>query len=154
METKQASETSSALERDPVCGMQVDPAKARARAEHAGRTYFFCCDGCAQKFRAAPDKYLAPLPKPAGPSLVVLTPGPAGKLPSPHPLAPPVPLAAVPAKAKAPAAPVEYTCPMDLQIVQLGPGSCPICGMALEFLRGSELQLRHQRPAKRRGFSP
>src|SRR6202167_6872917 len=102
METKQASETSSALERDPVCGMQVDPAKSRARAEHAGRTYFFCCEGCAQKFRAAPDKYLVPPPKPAGPSLVVLTPGPAGKLPSPHPLAPPVPLAAVPAKAKAP----------------------------------------------------
>lgn len=25
-----------------------------------------------------------------------------------------------------------YTCPMHLQIVQKGPGSCPICGMALE----------------------
>ena len=27
---------------------------------------------------------------------------------------------------------VEYTCPMHPQIVQMGPGSCPICGMALE----------------------
>jgi len=27
---------------------------------------------------------------------------------------------------------VEYTCPMDPQIRQMGPGSCPICGMALE----------------------
>ena len=27
---------------------------------------------------------------------------------------------------------VEYTCPMDPQIVQIGPGICPICGMALE----------------------
>ena len=27
---------------------------------------------------------------------------------------------------------VEYTCPMDPQIVQIGPGTCPICGMALE----------------------
>ncbi|MBF5067224.1 haloacid dehalogenase, partial [Salmonella enterica subsp. enterica serovar Istanbul] len=27
---------------------------------------------------------------------------------------------------------VEYTCPMHPQIVQKGPGSCPICGMALE----------------------
>ena len=27
---------------------------------------------------------------------------------------------------------VEYTCPMHPQIVQIGPGSCPICGMALE----------------------
>ncbi len=27
---------------------------------------------------------------------------------------------------------VEYTCPMHPEIVQIGPGSCPICGMALE----------------------
>jgi Cu+-exporting ATPase len=27
---------------------------------------------------------------------------------------------------------LEYTCPMHPEIVQLGPGSCPICGMALE----------------------
>ncbi len=26
----------------------------------------------------------------------------------------------------------EYTCPMDPEIRQIGPGSCPICGMALE----------------------
>lgn len=30
-------------------------------------------------------------------------------------------------------APVEYTCPMHPQVVQPGPGSCPICGMALEL---------------------
>ncbi len=27
---------------------------------------------------------------------------------------------------------VEYTCPMDPEVVQIGPGTCPICGMALE----------------------
>ncbi len=27
---------------------------------------------------------------------------------------------------------VEYTCPMDPQVRQMGPGACPICGMALE----------------------
>lgn len=27
---------------------------------------------------------------------------------------------------------VEYTCPMHPEIVQIGPGTCPICGMALE----------------------
>jgi P-type Cu+ transporter len=27
---------------------------------------------------------------------------------------------------------VEYTCPMHPEIKQMGPGSCPICGMALE----------------------
>ena len=43
--------------------------------------------------------------------------------------APPAPHAAV-----APAAgePVEYTCPMHPQVRQMGPGFCPICGMALE----------------------
>src|SRR5271166_8842 len=127
METKPATETRSASERDPVCGMQVDPAKARARAEHGGRTYFFCCEGCATKFRAAPAKYLAPPRKPTGASLVVLTPGPAAKLPPPP--APSAPQAAVPDKA---AASAEYTCPMHPEIVQRGPGSCPICGMALE----------------------
>jgi len=128
METKEAAQTRGVVERDPVCGMQVDPGKARARAEHGGRTYFFCCEGCAQKFRAAPEKYLAPLPRPAGPSLVVLTPGPAAKLPPP----PAFPTRPATAPAEAGSASVEYTCPMDPQIVQRGPGSCPICGMALE----------------------
>ncbi len=36
------------------------------------------------------------------------------------------------ASVKQPAAGVEYTCPMHPQIVRPGPGSCPICGMALE----------------------
>src|SRR5580658_9541676 len=27
---------------------------------------------------------------------------------------------------------VEYTCPMHPEVRQIGPGSCPICGMALE----------------------
>ncbi|MBM4337691.1 MAG: heavy metal translocating P-type ATPase [Deltaproteobacteria bacterium] len=30
-----------------------------------------------------------------------------------------------------------YTCPMDPEIRQIGPGSCPICGMALEPLEAS-----------------
>src|SRR6218665_2290439 len=41
-----------------------------------------------------------------------------------------------PATAKAPSkgdqSQVEYTCPMHPQVRQMGPGSCPICGMALE----------------------
>ena len=44
--------------KDPVCGMSVDPAHAKATAEHQGRTYYFCCPGCAQKFTAEPQKYL------------------------------------------------------------------------------------------------
>ncbi|HRI05166.1 MAG TPA: heavy metal translocating P-type ATPase [Pyrinomonadaceae bacterium] len=37
-----------------------------------------------------------------------------------------------PEQAVAPLDDVEYTCPMHPEIVQIGPGSCPICGMALE----------------------
>ena len=47
---------------DPVCGMSVDPARAAARHEHAGRTYFFCATGCRDRFAADPAKYLAPAP--------------------------------------------------------------------------------------------
>jgi Cu+-exporting ATPase len=43
---------------DPVCGMTVDTATAAASLEHSGQTYHFCCKGCAEKFRAAPEKYL------------------------------------------------------------------------------------------------
>jgi xanthine dehydrogenase accessory factor len=57
-----ATETTSAPpvreERDPVCGMTVEVAAARHRAEHAGRTYYFCCGGCRERFRAAPDRYV------------------------------------------------------------------------------------------------
>src|SRR5579863_6122315 len=45
-------------ERDPVCGMSVDPAKAKASVAHGGRTFYFCCQGCADKFAAAPEKIL------------------------------------------------------------------------------------------------
>jgi xanthine dehydrogenase accessory factor len=44
-------------ERDPVCGMTVSVEGARHRAEHAGRTYYFCCGGCRERFLAAPNQY-------------------------------------------------------------------------------------------------
>ncbi len=86
--------------RDPVCGMAVDPATAKQKAEHAGETYYFCCSGCREKFVADPTRFLAPKAD-----------------------APPV---------KPALAGTIYTCPMHPQIRQLGPGACPICGMALE----------------------
>jgi Cu+-exporting ATPase len=102
--------------------MQVDPAKARARAVHAGQEFYFCCAGCAEKFQLSPEKYLAPRPQPSGASLVIL-----GGPQAAAPVKPPVPSAA----SSAPDA-AEYTCPMHPEIIQRGPGSCPICGMALE----------------------
>jgi P-type Cu+ transporter len=91
--------------RDPVCGMMVDPQQAAGSVTHQGKTYHFCSKGCAAKFQADPEKYLhqQAAPEPMGGA--------------PEPVAPPG---------------VEYTCPMHPQIRQIGPGSCPICGMALE----------------------
>ncbi len=50
--------------RDPVCGMQVDPAKTGHRTVHAGVTYAFCSSGCHEKFTQGPDTYLQPDPAP------------------------------------------------------------------------------------------
>src|SRR4029077_11707719 len=47
------------MERDPVCGMNVDPDKAAARVDHAGKTYYFCAPGCAKRFQQAPETYLS-----------------------------------------------------------------------------------------------
>jgi xanthine dehydrogenase accessory factor len=53
-----AAEESPMLEaRDPICGMDVTIATASHRAEHGGRTYYFCCGGCRERFLAAPDRY-------------------------------------------------------------------------------------------------
>jgi xanthine dehydrogenase accessory factor len=48
-------------ERDPVCGMSVVPATSRHRADHAGRTYHFCCGGCRERFLASPEQYASAL---------------------------------------------------------------------------------------------
>ena len=47
------------MERDVVCGMQVDPAKAAGTSEYKGTTYFFCSKGCKTKFDANPKQYVA-----------------------------------------------------------------------------------------------
>jgi xanthine dehydrogenase accessory factor len=44
-------------ERDPVCGMMVEVASARHRAEIGGREHYFCCGGCREKFLAAPERF-------------------------------------------------------------------------------------------------
>jgi Cu+-exporting ATPase len=53
----------AATHTDPVCGMAVDPAEAAATRVHDGKTFYFCNPGCARKFEADPNRYLAP-PKP------------------------------------------------------------------------------------------
>ena len=48
-------------ERDPVCGMTVQPATAAGSHSHEQHTYYFCCQGCLAKFRADPTRYLSPV---------------------------------------------------------------------------------------------
>lgn len=45
------------MQTDPVCRMQIEPARAAAQAEHKGTTYYFCSEGCRNKFVADPGKY-------------------------------------------------------------------------------------------------
>lgn len=131
------------MTRDPVCGMTADPARSAHTFEHGNHTYGFCSSGCRTKFAADPNKYIeakdpvcgmtvnrasaAHMAKHEGerfyfcssrclekfqaePSAFL------GDRPAPEPM---------PAGTK-------YTCPMDPEIVQEGPGDCPKCGMALE----------------------
>ena len=44
--------------KDPVCGMMVDPAKAKFSVEHEGQTHYFCSAKCHDKFVANPTAYL------------------------------------------------------------------------------------------------
>jgi len=117
---------------DPVCGMSVDP-KTALSAEVDGKTYYFCCEGCRTSFVAEPKKYLEAKP--------FVLPGPSsghgqhahdhahhhGTMTAPHPAA-----SQTPSPRRGEGKTTKYTCPMHPEIVQDGPGACPICGMALE----------------------
>ncbi len=43
---------------DPVCGMNVDKATAKATFDYKGTTYYFCGQGCKDAFAKEPEKYL------------------------------------------------------------------------------------------------
>ncbi len=88
---------------DPVCGMQVDPEGAGPRLEHDGHSFRFCSEHCRHRFRSDPTAFTQ------------------------HAHGPDVDAAPIQGENA-----VEYTCPMHPEIRQLGPGSCPVCGMALE----------------------
>lgn len=115
------------MERDPVCGMRVDPARAAAKVERNGVTYFFCSRGCTERFTAAAEKYLSAETTKAMPAASLIGDVSAGnrKLQSSPPN-----LAHVNEPERGGS--VEFTCPMHPEIVRDAPGSCPICGMALE----------------------
>jgi Cu+-exporting ATPase len=101
---------------DPVCGMQIDSATAAGHMDHGGHTYFFCSRRCEEKFRNDPDHYVGAT---QGTTATATPPGVSRPAP------------AVTQTASASLAGT-WTCPMHPEIVRDGPGTCPICGMALE----------------------
>lgn len=135
--------SSGPVVRDPVCGMTVDAKAGKPAIEHAGHTYHFCSASCRDKFVKAPQEYLTAIDPVCGMSVDRATAAhfvrhegkgfyfcsagckgkfeadPAkylGDRPAPEPMKPGT----------------QYTCPMHPEIVRDMPGSCPICGMALE----------------------
>ena len=136
------------LERDPVCGMNVNPATAKHIHDHAGKNFYFCCAPCAEKFKADPAKYLAPPTRALRFGDAVRTAKPAASRAQAEntayvcPMCPEVrenkpgacPSCGMALEPEVPVASTrtEYTCPMHPEIVRPAPGSCPICGMALE----------------------
>ncbi len=45
------------LVKDPVCGMEIDPASAAGSSEYEGQTTYFCNLNCKRSFDAEPEKY-------------------------------------------------------------------------------------------------
>jgi len=93
---------------DPVCHMEVSEDSSHY-AEFAGQHYRFCSAHCLHRFREAPERYVPPSPD---------APACDSGCPLPPPHVQPLP--------------TTYTCPMHPEIIREAPGSCPICGMALE----------------------
>ncbi|UCI26203.1 heavy metal translocating P-type ATPase [Mesorhizobium sp. B2-8-5] len=140
---KDAAPGAEAVVRDPVCGMTVDPAAGKPTAEQGGRTFHFCSERCRTKFQAEPEAYLSATDpvcgmnvdrasakhfvRHEGQGFYFCSASCKGKFeaepakylagrPEPQPMS----------------KGTQYTCPMHPEIVRDKPGSCPICGMALE----------------------
>jgi Cu+-exporting ATPase len=107
----------TSLAKDPVCGMDVDPATSEHRTDLDGRAHYFCSPRCKAKFEADPGAYLG-----------------AARQAHDHAAHAAHPAGAVGSGDRETAGVVvaEWTCPMHPEIRRSGPGTCPICGMALE----------------------
>ncbi len=99
--------------------MTIAPEGAAGSYVYRGETYYFCNPSCLERFKADPERYLHKDQQPPEHQhpehLKHPHPGHSGH--QEHPVHPD---------------PVEYTCPMHPEVRQMGPGTCPKCGMALE----------------------
>lgn len=143
VQLKDSDPPESKFARDPVCAMAVDPKAGKPTYDFEGHHYHFCSESCREKFSAAPGEYLEASDIVCGMAVARATARhvakhqgqrfyfcsdrcrekfeaePAAFLEgrnSPEPMP----------------AGTQFTCPMHPEIVQDGPGDCPICGMALE----------------------
>ncbi|TKT74247.1 heavy metal translocating P-type ATPase [Aquamicrobium sp. LC103] len=140
---KSEAAATQAVIRDPVCGMTVDPSAGKPTVEHGGHVYHFCSDSCRKKFAADPENYMTATDPVCGMKVERATAKHfarhegtgyyfcsarckekfeaepekyLGDRPEPEPMP----------------KGTQYTCPMHPEIVRDKPGSCPLCGMALE----------------------
>ena len=132
--------------RDPVCGMTVNPDKARFTHDYAGTTYLFCCGGCQAAFRTDPEAFLRARAESTGNgagdrhaphdggaahrhAAGDLRMGGGGHAGHHHGEATGEPVR--PAGTAGSSATV-YVCPMCPEVRETEPVPCPSCGMALE----------------------
>ncbi|MDH3378599.1 MAG: heavy metal translocating P-type ATPase, partial [Gammaproteobacteria bacterium] len=115
--------------------MTVDPATA-AYADHAGDSYYFCCEGCRSKFIANPNAYRQgkrPPPTvaegPPGLYICPMCPGIESDKPD---VCSKCGMALEPSVVPLAAVTTQYICPMHPKVIRDAPGGCPECGMALE----------------------
>src|SRR3972149_3207886 len=127
------------MSKDPVCGMDVDPAHAAGTSNYKGETIYFCNPRCKERFDSDPDAFMSGAENMRA-QAEALQAGVIHTCPM-HPevrqegpgSCPRCGMALEPAEPAIPAAKTEWTCPMHPEIVQELPGNCPICGMALEL---------------------
>ncbi len=133
----------SESQKDPVCGMDVSE-QSEHHHQHDGQEYYFCSSGCKDKFAAHPEQYIE------SESLKDPVCGMDVTEESEHhckheetdyyfcsagcqqkfTLSPDTYLNKETHIQEDDSA--VYTCPMHPEVEQIGPGSCPKCGMALE----------------------
>lgn len=133
----------TSIERDPVCGMTVDPKTAKHTHIHSGEEYNFCASRCREKFMEAPEDFIEAQDLVCGMTVSRKTTEHMAK----HDGArfyfcssncldkfetnPDNYLDGNQTTVTAPPGTI-YTCPMHPEVETIGPSDCPLCGMALE----------------------
>ncbi len=99
--------------KDVVCGMDITT-DAKFHVKHEHKDYYFCSINCQGKFTDSPEEYIKERDENCS-----------SCAPSEYDTIPEVGVKNIDNDAI-------YTCPMHPEVQQIGPGSCPKCGMALE----------------------